>query len=225
MWTRPKPLDEGTNAFCGWVRAGGRSGARLLCCAPMIWAALVLGAYLLGSVCFGLVYARMHEVDLRAVGSGNVGATNVGRALGRNAAWIVLGLDLAKGLAPVLVAGALEASPLVIGATGVAAVLGHVFPIWFGFRGGKGAATAAGVLLGAVPWAGLAACVTFALLKKLSRRASVGSLGGAGAGLVATGVLYGTSPELLLAGALFILVTLCHWENIRRLARGEEPPA
>lgn len=191
----------------------------------MFWAALVLGAYLLGSACFGLIFARMHAVDLRAVGSGNVGATNVGRALGRNAAFLVLTLDLAKGLVPVLVARGLDAPPLAIGATGLAAVLGHVFPVWFGFRGGKGAATAAGVLLGAVPWAGLAASCAFVVSKALSHRASVGSLVGAAVGLVTTGALLGASPELALAGALFVIVTLCHRENIRRLARGEEPSA
>jgi acyl phosphate:glycerol-3-phosphate acyltransferase len=191
----------------------------------MFWAALVLGAYLLGSVCFGLVYARMHEVDLRGIGSGNVGATNVGRTFGRGAAWFVMGLDLAKGLGPILIGRSVGAPPEVLVATGVASVVGHVFPIWFGFRGGKGAATAAGVLLGAAPAAGLAACLTFMVLKRLSHRASVGSLGGAAAGLVAAGARYGESPELLLAAALFVLVTLCHHENIRRLVRGEEPTA
>ncbi len=192
---------------------------------PVSWAVLPLVAYLLGSVCFGLVYARMHAVDLRSVGSGNVGATNVGRAFGRGAAWGVMALDLLKGLAPVAFARALGAPAWAVVATGVAAVIGHVLPIWFGFRGGKGAATAAGVLLAAAPVAGLVACASFAVLKAATRRASVGSLGGAAGGLVAAALVHGRSPELVLAAALFLIVVAFHRENIVRLARGEEPPA
>jgi glycerol-3-phosphate acyltransferase PlsY len=191
----------------------------------MIGAALTVCAYLLGSVCFGLIVARRREVDLRAVGSGNVGATNVGRALGRRMGLLVLALDLAKGAVPMLVARALSLPPRDWVAAGVAAVLGHVFPIWFRFRGGKGAATAAGVMLAAVPIPGALSLASFVVLKLATRRASVGSLGGAAIGLASTYGLHGLGPELILGAALFVIVLARHADNVRRIARGEEPPA
>jgi glycerol-3-phosphate acyltransferase PlsY len=190
----------------------------------MIGAALIACAYLLGSVCFGPIVARRREVDLREVGSGNVGATNVGRALGRRMGLLVLVLDLTKGVVPMVVARRLAVPPEVWVATGVAAVLGHVFPIWFRFRGGKGAATAAGVMLGAMPIPGALALSSFALLKLATRRASVGSIGGAAIGLASTYALHGLGPELILAAALFFIVLVRHVENLRRIVRGEEPP-
>ncbi|MEM1418486.1 MAG: glycerol-3-phosphate acyltransferase, partial [Myxococcota bacterium] len=159
--------------------------------------ALVGVAYLLGSVSFGLLAARRAGVDLRAVGSGNVGATNVGRALGKATGRRVLALDLLKGclamLGPLLLRGA--TSP-VAAAAGVAAVAGHCWPVFHGFRGGKGAATGLGVLLVAVPIAGALAGLTFALVKKASGRASAGSLTGLGVGLAATAAQHGAGWPL-----------------------------
>jgi len=142
-------------------------------------AAWGLVAYLLGSVSFGLLVARPAGVDLRSVGSGNVGATNVRRALGRGPARLVLGLDALKGFAPVA-AGAYIWGPSspVPAAGGFAAAFGHCFPLWHGFRGGKAAATGAGALLAATPPAGLAAITSYLVLRRTSRRASVGSLAG-----------------------------------------------
>lgn len=187
----------------------------------------VVVAYLMGSVCFGLVVAARHGVDLRGAGSGNVGATNVGRLLGKRVGRLVLLLDAAKGLVPTL------GAHLVLGrqdpwtaATGFAASLGHCYPIWFRFKGGKAAATAAGVLLAVTPPAGAVAAALYIALKKLTRRASVGSLSGGAGALVVAVLLDGPrAPSTAMAAALFGLLLWRHRDNLRRLARGEEPPS
>jgi glycerol-3-phosphate acyltransferase PlsY len=188
--------------------------------------AWVVVAYLLGSVCFGPIAAARAGVNLRAVGSGNVGATNVSRALGRRAGYVVMGLDALKGFAPTLGA-ALTLGPgdPWTAAAGVAAVIGHVLPIWFRFRGGKGAATACGVLLAAAPIAGFAAVVTFIVLKVLSGRASVGSLAASLVGIAGAAATSGMGTTTHLAIALAGIVFVRHIDNLRRLARGEEPRA
>ena len=192
--------------------------------------ALTLTAYLLGSISFALLIAKSKGIDLREEGSGNLGATNAGRALGKGLGRVVLILDMAKGALPVIAAGLLlppEEAPWV-GAVGFAAVLGHCFPIWHGLRGGKGAATGMGAIAAAVPWAGLAAALTYLLLKKLSRRASVGSLGGAAVGAGVSFALVGRGPDWplsVMALSVALLITLRHYENIGRLIRGTEPPS
>ena len=189
--------------------------------------ALVVLAYLMGSVSFGLLAARRAGVDLRAVGSGNTGATNAGRALGQATGRGVLALDLLKGslatLGPVLLTGADSGTTA---AAGIAAVLGHCFPVFHRFQGGKGAATGAGVLLVAVPAAGAAAAATFVALKKRTGRASVGSLAGVAVGLALTVLLTrARAGPLALGGGIALLVVARHRANIGRLLRGEEPPA
>ncbi len=188
-------------------------------------AACVLGAYLLGSVSFGLIWAARTGVDLRSAGSGNIGATNVGRVLGRPAGIVVAILDALKGVAAVLVARAVfgASSPWTAGA-GLAAATGHVFPIWHGLRGGKAAATSIGALVAAVPAAGLSAAATFAVLRVTTKRASIGSLAGS---LVGVGVVAWLAPDarLAMAVALLVLVVVRHAGNLGRLMRGEEPPS
>lgn len=185
-----------------------------------------VAGYLLGSISSGLLLARREGLDLRQVGSGNPGATNVGRVLGKRAYYTVLALDALKGFAPTLAARwALGPEDAWVAATGMAAALGHCYPVWHGFRGGKGAATAAGVMLAAVPPAGAAAGATFYALKKVSRRASVGSMAGAAVGAAVTVALEGEAWPSALAGGLLVLVLLRHHTNIRRLLRGEEPPS
>lgn len=193
----------------------------------MLGPALTFGAYLLGSISPGLLLARARAVDLRAEGSGNIGATNVARVLGKRAGRTVLVLDAAKGALPALAARlALGPDDPWSAATGTAAVLGHCYPVWHAMRGGKGAATAAGVLLALVPPAGIAAVATYLALKKATKRASVGSIGGALVGAGTTFALLGpASPRTWMAGALFALVLARHRENLRRLAHGQEPPS
>lgn len=193
----------------------------------MLGPALTVGAYLLGSISSALILAKQRGIDLREAGSGNPGATNAARVLGERAGRVVLVADAAKGALPALIARAtLGPDDPWTAATGAAAALGHCFPVWHGFRGGKGAATAAGVLLVLVPPAGIAAAGTFFVLKKVTKRASVGSIGGALVGAATTLALLGpTSPRSWMAGALLGLVLVRHADNIGRIVRGEEPPS
>ena len=181
----------------------------------------------MGSVLFGVIAASRAGMDLRETGSGNVGATNVGRVIGKGAGRVVLLLDALKGLVPTL------GAHLVLGrtdpftaVTGFAASFGHCYPIWYRFKGGKAAATSAGVLLAITPWAGLAAALSFVVVKKLSRRASVGSLTASAIAVPIVGWLDGwQSAPFALSLALLVLIVWRHRDNIGRLARGEEPPS
>jgi len=185
-----------------------------------LWAIV---AYLCGSIPFGLFIARAAAgKDVRTVGSGNIGATNVARAAGKGAAVATLILDAAKGLVPVLLAArSPEAPPMLASGCAVAAVLGHCFPVWLGFRGGKGVATGLGVSLAIAPWAAVAGGATWLVIFKLLRISSVGSLAavfvtlGVGALTVSRYAVYG------LAGVA-LLVVLRHQANIRRLVRRQE---
>ena len=190
----------------------------------MLGPVTVLCAYLLGSISFGLVLASGRGVDLRNSGSGNIGATNVARTIGASSGRLVMLLDMLKGFVPVAVAhwGFGLSWPWIV-VTGWAAVLGHLFPLWHGFQGGKGAATAAGVLLAALPPIGAAALLTFFVAKRLSHRASIGSLSAATIGALLTLILDGRQWPILLAVGLWLAVVLRHKDNIGRLLRGEEP--
>lgn len=192
----------------------------------MIAPALVtIGAYLLGSVNFAILIAQRRGVDVRAVGSGNPGATNAGRALGKRTGRVVLLLDALKGVIPVAALRIAGVDKWWVAAAGVAAVVGHCFPIWHGLRGGKGAATGVGTLVAASPAAGAAAAVTYVVLEKLTKRASVGSLAGAavGAGLLAA--IEGIGPLAAMGAGVAAIIVLRHVDNIGRLVRGQEPPS
>jgi glycerol-3-phosphate acyltransferase PlsY len=196
---------------------------------PYFTAFLVAAAYLSGSIPFGLIVARMRGVDVREVGSGNIGATNVSRAVGKKLGAVVLLLDAAKGALPVaaalLLARAGIASPIGVAACALAAVAGHCFPVWLKFRGGKGVATALGVFLVLDPLAALLAVVVFAVVVALSRVAAVGSLVAALA-FVITLQLRGRGPEeVALASVIFAIIVVRHVDNIRRLFRGKEHQA
>jgi len=134
-------------------------------------------------------------------------------------------LDMLKGFVPVALARwVFGLSWPWITAVGIATVLGHVFPIWHGFRGGKGAATAGGVLLAALPPIGAVTLLTFVVMKKLSRRASVASLSAASLAAALTMAFDGRQWPIQLAVGLWMIVAFRHSENIVRLLRGEEPP-
>ena len=183
--------------------------------------ALVVG-YALGSIPFGLLLTRAAGLgDIRRIGSGNIGATNVLRTGRRGLAAATLVLDGAKGAAAVLLAAGFAGSGAGLVA-GLGAVLGHLFPVWLGFRGGKGVATGLGVLLAALPWAGLVAAITWLALARLTRISSAAALGAfAVAPVVAASVsgLAGAALALVIA----VLVYARHAENIRRLLAGTEP--
>lgn len=183
---------------------------------------LVIIAYFLGSIPTGLLLARAAGVDIRTSGSGNIGATNVYRTLGRSVGVMTLVGDCLKGLLPVLAARYLGLSDLWIAAVGLAAFLGHVYTIFLGFKGGKGVATALGVYLAVSPLAVLGAlCIFLAVVGKW-RYISLGSITAAAA-IPLLMAAFDRRPILVLM-ALFIalLVIWKHRENIRRIRAGEE---
>ena len=193
--------------------------------------ALVAGAYLLGSVSFSYLIVKIKEgKDVRAVGSGNAGATNVLRASSLGAAVLTLMLDLAKGVAAVLGTRMLEAPPPVVGGAAFAVVLGHIFPVFLSFRGGKGVATAAGALGALEPLAMLATLAVFILVVAWKRYVSLGSmvaalvfplLAWAGHRL---GWIPNVTPSVVIASAaIAVLVLFRHRSNLVRLRRGAEP--
>lgn len=188
----------------------------------MTWGYAVL-AYLCGSIPFGLFIARaVSGRDVRSVGSGNIGATNVARAAGRGAAIATLVLDAAKGLVPVLLAARLApAHPLLPAACALAAVAGHCFPIWLRFRGGKGVATGLGVAAALAPWAALAGAVTWVVLYKWYKISSIGSLAGVAVSLFVAGATADRAAVIGLAGVAAIILAR-HAGNIRRLLHRQE---
>jgi acyl phosphate:glycerol-3-phosphate acyltransferase len=191
----------------------------------MIAAGLVLLGYLSGSIPFGVLVVRAARgVDVREQGSGNIGATNVARVAGKGLGVLVLLLDALKGALPVLLARAVEPTPVVPALVGLAAFAGHVAPPWLGFRGGKGVATALGVLAVLAPRAALAGALTYAVVLAALRISSVGSLL---AGVVAVSVAWlvpGTpAAAAALASVLFAAMLWTHRGNIGRLLRRGEP--
>lgn len=183
----------------------------------LIW---ILVGYLLGSIPFGWLLTRMVGVDIRTVGSGNIGTTNVLRTGNKRLAAATLLLDGGKGVAAVLLArafGGLEAGMV----AGVAAFLGHCYPVWLQFRGGKGVATLLGVALAAVPWAGVAALVAWLAGALVTRFSSVGGMAAAVAAPVAAWALGSRHSAIALALMAVVLVWK-HRENIARLRSGTE---
>ncbi len=181
-----------------------------------------IAAYALGSIPFGIVMARAFGLgDLRQVGSGNIGATNVLRTGNKPAAFLTLVLDAGKGAIAVLIARALLAEDAAQVA-GVAAFLGHCYPIYLRFKGGKGVATFLGTLL-ALAWPlGLAACATWAVTAALFRISSLAALVAAILSPVAA-ILLGRPDATLFCIALAVLILARHHENISRIVKGEEP--
>jgi glycerol-3-phosphate acyltransferase PlsY len=185
--------------------------------------ALIILAYLLGSVSCGLLVARVYgEVDLRRRGSGNIGATNVARILGKTAGIVTLLGDGAKGVVAVLLAQAWGHTSMLPAVAAVAAVLGHMFPLYHGFRGGKGVATALGVLLPTLPLPLLGGLLVWLVVVAIWRYVSAGSMLAA---LVVPllAVLWSYPLSLVLtAGLIALLVLYKHRENLHRLRQGRE---
>jgi len=180
-------------------------------------------AYLLGSIPFAWLVSRRHGVDVRTVGSGNAGASNVLRSVGVAAGMIVLILDVAKGILAVLIAQWMGVGRAMLVAAAVAAIVGHVYPLWLGFRGGKGVATAAGVFAVLLPVGLIVAVAVFLVTVAITRFISVGSLLGAGA-LVIVALARG-APSAVIIGATIVMAIIInsHRPNLARLIAGTEP--
>jgi glycerol-3-phosphate acyltransferase PlsY len=190
---------------------------------------LCAAAYVVGSIPTGLLIARARGIDIRRVGSGNIGATNVARALGRKWAIAVLLGDALKGFAPVFAGRVLlhdRLSPSQVAVAGLAAIAGHMFTIFLRGRGGKGVATSLGVALAISPAAALCGFGLYLAAYLTLRISSVGSLLGIWSFPLFARLLGGVAPPYLaLSIATALLVTLRHRENIARLLRGEEKRA
>jgi glycerol-3-phosphate acyltransferase PlsY len=187
----------------------------------MIFLALLLLGYLCGSVPFGLLLTRAAGLgDIRNIGSGNIGATNVLRTGNKALAAATLLLDGAKGAIPVLVAAPFGQAAML--GTGLAALLGHLFPIWLRFKGGKGVATGLGVLLGAFLPVGLAACAAWLLMARASRYSSLSALTAYAIALLAA-LSFGRWHLAILSAVIAVLIFWTHRGNIARLRAGTEP--
>jgi len=193
---------------------------------------LCIFAYLIGSIPFGLILAgTFKSVDLRKIGSGNIGATNARRAGGWGLGIATLACDALKGAIPVVIAGMMNAGSgrltgeIWISATAICAVSGHLFPIYLKFKtGGKGVATAAGCFAVISPIALAVSLAVFFLAARISNRVSAGSI--AAAAVLPLGVFW-TSHSLVTAGCALIIsgaIIIRHKDNIRRLRKGSEPP-
>ncbi|HEU0070175.1 MAG TPA: glycerol-3-phosphate 1-O-acyltransferase PlsY [Alphaproteobacteria bacterium] len=190
-------------------------------------AVLSLCAYLLGSIPFGLLLTKLAGLgDIRSVGSGNIGATNVLRTGRKGLAALTLILDVVKGIVAVLAAkwiGALVGSAILYSlAAGLAVVIGHVFPVWLKFKGGKGVATTFGVLLALSPASAAVTAATWLFMLLIFRFSSLAALA---ACVVATFFAFGYAGQSvgLLIGALALLIVVKHQANIVRLIKGTEP--
>ena len=205
----------------------------------LIFIPAIIGAYLLGSIPFGLLIAKAHGKDLRSIGSGNIGATNVSRALGRKWAYVCFALDVLKGMVPMLVimfiAKPAEVVMLLLWLlVGCAAILGHIFPIYLKFKGGKGVATSFGIALGLWPYytiGALFAIGTWVVVVLIWRYVSLASIVGSVIFPVVLILaiilkpdwdLYSLWPLLVAATAIPLMVIIRHRENIQRLLAGTE---
>jgi glycerol-3-phosphate acyltransferase PlsY len=185
---------------------------------------LILIAYLIGSVSSAILVCRLMGLpDPRTEGSGNPGATNVLRVGGKKAAAVTLIGDMFKGLLPVLAANILQVSPLTLGLTGLAAFLGHLYPVFFGFRGGKGVATMLGVLFGFHGLVGASTAGTWLLIAKGFKISSLAALIATLLAPLYVWLIIGPSIELIVTTAVMTLILFWrHRSNIQRLLRGEE---
>jgi acyl phosphate:glycerol-3-phosphate acyltransferase len=195
----------------------------------MDWVWLLIGAYFFGSIPFGYLIARAHGIDITRVASGNIGATNVMRALGKGYGLLVFFLDVAKGYVPAALAhyaiqkpDFLPTSQEFAFVVGMAAVVGHCLSPFLRFKGGKGVATGLGAMLGATPWMALTVFGVFLVLLAITRYVSLSSIL-AVLTMPIFGVLYRDPPSLIIAsGGLAAFIIYRHRGNIRKLREGTE---
>jgi glycerol-3-phosphate acyltransferase PlsY len=193
----------------------------------MLLTLVAVGGYLLGSIPFGVIATRLGgTADVRTIGSGNIGATNVLRTGRKDLALITLLGDGGKGAVAVLLARFLAPPELADAAAAIAggaAFLGHIFPIWLRFKGGKGVATFLGIMLAAAPFVGLLCCLTWLVMAGIFRISSLAALAAAALSPLFCLATDSAWPFLLLSVAMAVLIFVRHHANIARLLRGEEP--
>src|SRR5215510_259564 len=184
---------------------------------------VVIVAYLIGSIPFGYLIVRGKiGADIRQTGSGGTGATNVSRRAGKFAGVVTLVLDALKGSAAVLIAARLSQSDWIVAAAAIAVLVGHIFPVWLGFRGGKGVATGAGVFLVLAPFALLCAGVLFLAIVFFTRYVSLGSMIAAATIPLFVWLRSDSFPLLIAAVVGALLIVFAHRGNIGRLVQGTE---
>lgn len=185
----------------------------------------VVASYLIGAVPFGLLFARIFSgIDVRNVGSGNIGATNVLRSSGKTAAGLTLVMDMLKGYLPVVAAGFFFKDDIVTTLCGAAAVLGHNFPVYLLFKGGKGVATGFGVILGVSPFIGLICLLAWIVAALLWKYSSLSALVAYAAYPILTFILHpGSRPLGTLSLFIAAMIYVRHRTNIKRLLDGTEP--
>lgn len=189
----------------------------------ILYALLALGSYLLGCISLSIMLSKkMYGADVRGMGSGNAGATNMARVFGLNAGIVTLIADAVKAALAMLV-GRLLFGDLGICVAGIASLLGHCYPVFYGFKGGKGVSVGLAVAF-AIDWkVGLFIVVCFAVVAVISKRVSPSSIAGAVGIVIASLIFKVSTPELILAVFGAILVIYRHKENIKRLIAGTEP--
>jgi len=184
---------------------------------------LIVLAYLLGSVSTAIIVCKLMGLpDPRSEGSGNPGATNVLRVGGKRAAAITLFGDMLKGLLPVLIAMAFTTDHLILGLVGLAAFLGHLFPVFFGFKGGKGVATMLGVLFGYSWWLGLATAATWLIAAKVFRISSLSALIATALAPLYVWLLMEADVLILITAIMTVILFWRHKSNIQKLLSGAE---
>jgi glycerol-3-phosphate acyltransferase PlsY len=194
----------------------------------MLFLPIIIG-YLIGSIPFGFIAGKIKGVDLRKVGSGNIGATNTFRVLGAKTAIIVFILDLLKGTLSVYIASIMIANPPILTKetfiifAGLAAIAGHMFPVYLGFKGGKGSATSLGVLLGIAPDLFVIAMIYTILAIAVTKYVSVTSITGVLLLSVLMFVFHKPMEYTILTLIVAVLVIIRHIPNIKRLIKGTEP--
>jgi glycerol-3-phosphate acyltransferase PlsY len=188
---------------------------------------IAVSSYLLGAVPFGLLFSRLFSaVDVRTIGSGNIGATNVLRAAGKKAAILTLLADMLKGFFPVLLVNALLHHDAATMLSGIAAILGHNFPVYLKFKGGKGVATSFGVVLAVAPGTGLICLLAWMIAAVIWKYSSLSALIAFACYPLITIALSSTStaqPFSVLSLFIFGMIYYRHRENIKRLLQGTEP--
>jgi acyl phosphate:glycerol-3-phosphate acyltransferase len=184
---------------------------------------VMIFSYLLGSIPTGYIVGALSGIDIRKAGSGNVGATNVARVVGKKRGLLTLIVDVGKGFIPVFVAGRLGLSDTAMALVAILAFLGHLYPVFLKFQGGKGVATALGALLALAPMATVILMVIFALVAVSSRLVSLSSIVAALAAPITLWSL-SYSPPIIGTGVFFaVMIIARHRDNIRRLFAGTEP--